>query len=914
MKKIITNLKSKIVNRKSQISLMLSAFCILLTVFYGCAVPKQEMKGEGAKEKVAIEKITVVGEGNEVLIEASGPMIYTAFKLSDPTRLVLDIPNVNIEKVSGAKEINNKFITTITSASYGEQTMLPIARVEIGLKDDLSHEIKLGEGSIMVSLNYAAIPKSEAPIAGEAPAADAEKAASEVPPAAEEAKTAIAEVEKKEAKKADKLLRIEARKESGVTIINVIGNGVIGDYNAFAIDKQARLVVDIWNVKSSIQKASLNINSRQIKRARVGEHPDKVRLVFDSNQKKMPSYTIERIGESLVITAGKVNISKAEIAPAPPVAAEAAPSEPPQQVAELKKAEYAEVKTIDFKQLSDKARLIVAASKKVEYKLSKSADETNLVLDIKDAVIADEFKRTLDASDLNTPVSTISSFQVPVKSAKDVRIIVKLKEKAEYAISQEEEKIQIDFPLLAVAKTVPKEAEIKSQESGARSQESKEVKPTEEVIQKEAEAYTGRKISLDFKDADISNILRLMAEISNLNIIAGEDVKGKVSLRLVDVPWDQAFYIILKTNGLGKVQEGNVVRILPLAKIKQENEEVLASRKAKEKLEDLEIKLFPVSYAKASELEPQVKGLLSDRGTVTIESRTNTLIIKDIPANIQKAVDLITQLDTQMPQVLIEARIVEAQSNFARDLGVQWGVATLSSSKDKFTSGFGSSTAVTTGPTQTGLDRTGQFSTQPNYAVSLPAAGGAGTLGAMGFSFGKLTGDPFLLDLRISAGEKKGLTKTISRPRITTLDNKEAKISQGDSVPFETTSSSGTQTSFIDATLELTVTPHITPDGSVSMRIKASRNSIGSFRSATGTPSISKKEASTEIIVKDGETAVIGGIVVSDNSDAASGIPFLKDIPLIGWLFKNKAISDSQTELLIFITPNIAKGQIEPSS
>ena len=916
----ITNLKSKIVNRKSQISLMLSAFCILLTVFYGCAVPKQEMKGEGAKEKVAIEKITVVGEGNEVLIEASGPMIYTAFKLSDPTRLVLDIPNVNIEKVSGAKEINNKFITTITSASYGEQTMLPIARVEIGLKDDLSHEIKLGEGSIMVSLNYAAIPKSEAPIAGEAPAADAEKAASEVPPAAEEAKTAIAEVEKKEAKKADKLLRIEARKESGVTIINVIGNGVIGDYNAFAIDKPARLVVDIWNVKSSIQKASLNINSRQIKRARVGEHPDKVRLVFDSNQKKMPSYTIERIGESLVITAGKVNIAKAEIAPAPPVAAEAAPSEPPQQVAELKKAEYAEVKTIDFKQLSDKARLIVAASKKVEYKLSKSADETNLVLDIKDAVIADEFKRTLDASDLNTPVSTISSFQVPVKSAKDVRIIVKLKEKAEYAISQEEEKIQIDFPLLAVAKTVPKEAEIKSQESGARSQESKEVKPTEEVIQKEAEAYTGRKISLDFKDADISNILRLMAEISNLNIIAGEDVKGKVSLRLVDVPWDQAFDIILKTNGLGKVQEGNVVRIMPLAKIKQENEEVLASRKAKEKLEDLEIKLFPVSYAKASELEPQVKGLLSDRGTVTIESRTNTLIIKDIPANIQKAVDLITQLDTQTPQVLIEARIVEAQSNFARDLGVQWGVAHATRRKtpegDRYISEFGStSTAPPNTLNPSGfVGSGGQFSSQPNYAVSLPASGSAGPLGALGFSFGKLTGDPLLLDLRISAGEKNGLTKTISRPRITTLDNKEAKISQGDSVPFETTSSSGTQTQFIDATLELTVTPHITPDGSISMKIKASRNSIGSFRSAAGTPSISKEEASTEIIVKDGETAVIGGIVIEDKSDATSGIPFFKDIPIIGWLFKNKSVSNSQTELLIFITPNIVKGKVEISS
>ena len=244
----------------------------------------------------------------------------------------------------------------------------------------------------------------------------------------------------------------------------------------------------------------------------------------------------------------------------------------------------------------------------------------------------------------------------------------------------------------------------------------------------------------------------------------------------------------------------------------------------------------------------------------------------------------------------------------ARDLGVQWGASHTTTrgtpEGNRFSSVYGNTAANS--PVDT-LSR-------PGYAVNLPAAGGAGSLGALGFAFGKLTGDPFLLDLRISAGEKKGLTKTISRPRITTLDNKEAKISQGDSVPFETTSSSGTQTSFIDATLELTVTPHITPDGSVSMKIKASRNSIGSFRSAAGTPSISKKEASTEIIVKSGETAVIGGIVVSDESNTSSGIPWLKEIPILGWLFKNKSTADSQTELLIFITPNIVKGQIEPSS
>src|SRR3989338_7785600 len=802
MKFQISNFKFQISNLKSFYFLLLTAYCLLL--FTGCAPSMQQVKEDETKEKVVLEGISVEGGGMEILIKASGPLTYTAFKLPDPDRLVLDIPDADIEKVSGPLEPNNDFISTITVTSYKEQTVAPIARVEIGLKEGVNNEVKLVENSIVVSLNYEATQQEPPPQTAEPPA-PAEEAVSKTQAGTEEPQQEAAEKEapsaaKQQKKKADKLLRVETKREGGAIIIKIVGNGVIGDFNAFDIDKPAppRLVVDVWGVKNSITKRSLRVNSPMIKRVRVGEHPDKVRLVFDSNQKKLPSYTIERIEDTLVVTAWAIDAKKQEkakeavavTAQDTPAVADVQPIPP----AEPQTGDYAEIKAVDFKQLTDKASLTIVASKKVEYKLSKTSNELNLVLDIRNAVIADEMGRTLDASELNTPVSSISSFQASAEPAKEVRIIVKLKERSSYDISQDGEKIEMNFPLLAARQSVPKYADVKSGEETLPSQKTQ----TQDAAGTEqAGIYTGRKISLDFKDADINNILRLVAEISNLNIIAGDDVKGKMSLRLVDVPWDQAFDIILKTNGLGRVQEGNVVRVMPVSKIKQENEELLASRKAKEKLEDLEIKLLPVNYAKASELESQVKSLLSDRGSVTVEARTNTLIIKDIPANIKKAVDLITQLDTQTPQVLIEARIVEAQSNFARDLGVQWGVATLSSSKDKFTSGFGSSTAVTTGPTQTGLDRTGQFSTQPNYAVSLPAAGGAGTLGAMGFSFGKLTGDPFLLDLRISAGEKKGLTKTISRPRITTLDNKEAKISQGDSVPFETTSSSGTQTSFI---------------------------------------------------------------------------------------------------------------------
>jgi type IV pilus secretin PilQ/predicted competence protein len=449
--------------------------------------------------------------------------------------------------------------------------------------------------------------------------------------------------------------------------------------------------------------------------------------------------------------------------------------------------------------------------------------------------------------------------------------------------------------------------------SNAENLENEAVKKPKKVIKtvtkkvSKKRKYVGRKISLDFKDADIKNILRLIAEVSNLNIVAGDDVKGKVTLRLLKVPWDQALELVLKSKSLGMVKEGNVIRIAPMAKIAAEKKMILDNKKSEEKLEDLAVKIIPVNYSSASELTEQVKNLLSDRGNVSVDSRTNVLIVKDIKDNIEEAEALVQMLDAPTPQVLIEARIVEAQRNFAKDLGVEWGLAGGEVGSDSFGTVFGNTNKQPSNRLLPSGYIPGQFSEQPNFAVSLPASGSAGSLGGIGFTFGKLTGDPWLIDLRLSAGEVSGLSKVISRPRVIALDNTEARISQGDSVPFQTISDGGINTEFIDATLDLTVTPHITPDGSVFMKMKVSRNSIGTFRSATGTPSISKKEASTEIMIKDGETAVIGGIVVSDESDGTSGIPYFKNIRGLGWLFKRNSIADTQTELLIFITPKIIK-------
>ncbi|MEK7313574.1 MAG: type IV pilus secretin PilQ, partial [Deltaproteobacteria bacterium] len=539
------------------------------------------------------------------------------------------------------------------------------------------------------------------------------------------------------------------------------------------------------------------------------------------------------------------------------------------------------------------------------------------------AAIPEELKMTLDASELNTVVSSVSSFKPSAlggEADNSVRVLVKLNEKAAYTVKESNGTINVAFAASRAVKAVPTVTG-----TPAPVIEIPVVKPLEDASM-QPRKYKGPNIDIDMIDAQITDILKLLAEVSDKNIVASEEVRGTITLRLKNIPWEQTFDLILQAKGLDSVEEGNVIRVAPRERLRKEKEELLAAKKAEEKQEDLQTEYIRINYDKASTLAPQIKSVLSDRGVPTVHEATNTLIIRDTKAGIAAAKDYIKQVDKPTPQVLIEARIVEAETSFARDLGIQWGVDTRvpgsTHTSKVHTAMFGSSdqlgsaapypdiqaaTIAATpvfGQTKTGFSGDAGVS---NYAVNLPATGTAGTLGALGFILGKTGANPMILDLRISAGEQQGHVKTISRPRIITMNNKEAKIEQGESIPFETSSASGTATSFIDANLSLTVTPQITPDGSVLMSIKASRNSIGTFRTSAGKPSINKKEATTNVLVKNGETTVIGGIIVSDSSTSERGIPLLKDIPVLGWLFKAKSISDSQKELLIFITPTIVE-------
>ncbi|MBI3398084.1 MAG: type IV pilus secretin PilQ [Deltaproteobacteria bacterium] len=414
-------------------------------------------------------------------------------------------------------------------------------------------------------------------------------------------------------------------------------------------------------------------------------------------------------------------------------------------------------------------------------------------------------------------------------------------------------------------------------------------------------------LTIEVRDAELKDVLRAIAKQNNMNVIIGEDVTGKITFSFDKITLKDALDIITRANGLNYVIQNNVLWIGKRENIAKAGEDIV-------------LEIVQLNYAKAADVVGQLKGILSEGGSAVPDNRKNAVILRAAKKNINDAKLLLQSLDTRTMQVVIEARIIEAQSNFARDLGVQWGLAYGSTSRDTFVSGFGSSaTAPPNTLTPTGfIGSGGRIASQPNYAVSLPAAGSAGPLGAIGLSFGTLTGDLALLDLRISAGERSGRLKIVSRPKVTTLNNTAATIHSGLNFKVRTsTITTGTVTTTlqdINTGIDLTVTPQISADDFINLNIIASKSDPDFSRSVDGIPGISEKKATTSVLVRDGETTVIGGLYKSTLSDSDTSIPFLSKIPILGWLFKSNSKVDDSEELLVFITPRIVKYDKENNS
>jgi type IV pilus assembly protein PilQ len=429
--------------------------------------------------------------------------------------------------------------------------------------------------------------------------------------------------------------------------------------------------------------------------------------------------------------------------------------------------------------------------------------------------------------------------------------------------------------------------------------------------------FTQAPISLDFKEQDIQDIFRLFSDISGNSVVVNPGVSGKLTLKLNEVPWDQALSLILKTQGLGCTVDNGVIRIAKLADLQKEEQDRRKLQEEKALAGTLTVINKRLSYAKAADLEPTIKKVaLSARGNITLDTRTNTMIITDLEPNIKKANDLIADLDRATPQVEIEARIVVTSRDFTRELGIQWGFNHEQSFRYGNTTNLAFPNSIIINgngvPSDLGIsaDQNGQASssagfgtTGRGYAVNLPATG---FNTGLGISLGNVLGN-FSLDAALTALERQGRGRLISTPKVTTQNNQEATIRQGQQIPIQTVANNTVTVQFKDAVLTLKVTPQITDAGTVILTLEVNNDSADFSRQINGIPPINTQQAKTQVLVRDGATAVIGGIYQSNETSSQSRTPFLGDVPLLGYLFRNKGIQTRNQELLLFITPRIVK-------
>ena len=739
------------------------------------------------------------------------------------------------------------------------------------------------------------------------------------------------------------------------TEVVIEGSDVILQYTSFQLSDPLRLVVDITDADLGTFRDKISVNKGSVTDITPTQIDNIARLEFALTQ-PVETKVYQSMGKLVVEFAkGADAVQESAVEVAPPAPVPETPAEVPQEAAAAGAAAVAAGETAAMEPGTAKiVKAVKATGTKDGARVVITADGT-----MRPNTFMIEGKRLV--VDIPGTKSRVRPTVIPVRKGgldkvrigqhttpeKKVRVVLDLKKTVDYTVTPEGNTLVIAMTAAAAAKPAEQQQERAAAQPGLASpaagaqeltqqpataaaqeqasaaleaapapvQEKAEAKPQEQRLFADqgtvvgAKRYTGRRISLDLQDADLVNVLRLFGELANLNIILAPDVKGKVTVRLVNIPWDQAMEIVLRMNGLGYAVEDNILRIASQAALAREADEELKTKEAKKKAEDLITRMIPVNYSTAEAVQGTIKKSLSPRGETVVDSRTNTLIVKDIARAVDEVVELVKRLDKPTPQIMIEARIVEAALNFNRTIGVQWGGKFTADAAHGNPTGwqFPNSVGITGGPTM-GATPSGAG----NYFVNLPAPVGTSTGGgAVGFTLGSLN-KALNLDLVLSALENTGEGKVIATPRVSALDNKEAKIEQGVSIPYATSQAGGaTNIQFIDAKLSLIVTPHATPDSKIFMKIKATKNAPDpSLSGANNQPAIRKNEAETEILLSDGETAVIGGILVVDRSQSVNKIPFFGDIPIIGWLFKSKTTREEKRELLIFITPRVMRPDI----
>ncbi|NMC73624.1 MAG: type IV pilus secretin PilQ [Geobacteraceae bacterium] len=889
---------------------LLAVFSLFL--LFGCAQTSYSVKDNQTSQAdlATLREIVVSGEGaaTKMEITADKPLTYTYYSLRDPFRMVIDLSQadpglVQAPVLASSSKIKNISITKneLTAGSLVRVTLETADAMDFTVNPDPANPQKLIVSLSDTSSDPVSLHSESKPSEAVTPSPGVS-----VQDVSGKNNSELAAVHDKEipntvAKAVPQQVVISSIDTVGSGFV-LRANGPVERYKFFTLSKPQRLAVDIYDVKSSLASQNVQLHKFGIENARIGVYPEKVRIVFDSKKAVFPSFSLVRIENGLQLTMGTETEDTLKRVPA---TNEIRPVETSRSSFGSKVP--ARIESIDFSIVDGFSRISVTRTGSCALEEPfKSAD--GILLTFKDCVLPKRLQRHFDTSAFKGTVRNLSPYQVRVKGRYDAKILVSLRNDSPYTIKRDETTITLDIqnPVVPASPALHSQnasTEIKGTDVAATAAEERlpsalgkrnsgiareQAQTTAAERKSDKKVYTGKRVTLEFADADIRKIFQLIAEVSNKNILVGDDVSGTISIKLVNVPWDQALDVILQTKGLDKKEDGNIMIIRPAGKIASLADEQLAAKKAYERTLELKTRVYDINFAAVADVAGQFNSYKSERGTISTDPRTNRVIVNDIAPALEKMTELLKELDIPEKQVLIEARIVEATSSFTQDLGIQWGIHQRDGSAsflgiNSLDTGFGG--IITNIPPTSGFQ-------------SATAAGGS-----MGLSFGKLTSN-LKIDLRLSAAAEAGQVKIISTPKVVTLNNKAAKISQGQMIPYSTVSAEGTKTEFVEAALTLEVTPHITASGAVSMKIKASNNSAGS--AATGVaPPINKKEATTELLVQNGETTVIGGIYVDTDSKTDSGVPFLMDIPLLGWLFKSNNQKKSKSELLIFITPKI---------
>lgn len=639
--------------------------------------------------------------------------------------------------------------------------------------------------------------------------------------------------------------------------------------SGYTIERPARIAVDLRNTSSALDSRNISLGSGNAQSMTVVETSDRTRLIF--NLAQLVPYETRREGNSLIMLIGDGDTGIAESSASGGVAEEAVSTRSDSGAASGNR-----LTGIDFRRGrgGEGEVQVDLSSSGISVDLDERSGRIRLSMDR--TAVPDDLRRRLDVTDFATPVTRIDTY------SEGDTAIVEIRPEGSY-----------DYIAYQSGSTFTVSVEELTEEEAEQRQEEKF-------------PYSGDKLSLNFQDIEVRSVLQLIADFTGLNLVASDTVSGSITLRLQNVPWDQALDLILKTKGLDKRQIGNVLLVAPADEIAaRERLELETSRQIKA-LEPVRLDIIQVNYAKAADIVGLIREdeeLISERGFVSSDVRTNTISVRETQENLDEIRRMVSNWDVAVRQVSIEARIVRAQTNVAEDLGVRWGGGGFEASGDNVFTVGGSQAA--SGEARDIARGEGDSFTFPGaLAVDL----GVTDSGASSFAIG-WGSDDFLIDLELSALESDGKAELVSQPRVITADRQTATIKSGEEIPYQEASSSGaTSVSFKEAALSLEVTPQITPDDKIIMDLVVSQDSRG--QETAGVPSINTNEVTTQVLVGNGETVVLGGIFESEVATTVTKTPFLGDIPYLGALFRNTSHVDERSELLVFITPKILKGDL----